>query len=608
MGEEHVESKEGTRRPRVGLYVCHCGGNISDYVDVKKVAESLKQEDLDVVVSKDMMFDCSDASQNEMIEDIKNQKLDRIVVAACSPKLHEITFRGTAKRAGLNPYMLYHADIREQSSWAHGDDKAGATAKATAHARAAIAYVKLADPLEKIKTESTQTVLVIGGGIAGIRAAIDLAEKNIGVVLVERSPSLGGHVAQLGEIYPYGKRGNEVVSDLASELMGMENVAVFTNATVESYKGYVGKFEVKIKVSPRRMLPESPSLDQRDEEVTVQVGSIVVATGFDSYSPKVGEFGYGVVKGVVTLPELERIQELSTGDRLEHQGRQVKDIAFIYCVGSRQKEPPEGESVSSDASSRPNKYCSRFCCNAAVNSALALNKRFRDLTIYHFYRDMRTYGRNELMYESAAREGSIFVRFDDDNAPSVTEREGKCVVTVRSSLVGNLPVEFSFDMVVLVTGMVPRANAQLNELLSLPIGSDGFYKEVHLKLRPVETSIAGILIAGSAQFPKDVKETLASASAAAAKAAAFALKKELELEPFVARVDTAICEANQACIAECPYGAIELQDFQGKKAAYVNTAKCKGCGACVAVCPTEAVQLQGLTNSEMRAMIGALAR
>ncbi len=246
--------------------------------------------------------------------------------------------------------------------------------------------------------------------------------------------------------------------------------------------------------------------------------------------------------------------------------------------------------------------------NAAVNSALVLNKRFRDLTIHHLYRDMRTYGRNELMYESAAKEGSIFVRFDDDNAPSVTERGGKCVVTVRSSLVENLPVEFSFDMVVLVTGMVPRANAQLNELLSLPIGSDGFYKEVHLKLRPVETNIAGLLIAGSAQFPKDVKETLASASAAAAKAAAFALKKELELEPFVARIDTAICEANQACIAECPYGAIELQDIQGKKAAHVNTAKCKGCGACVAVCPTEAIQLQGLTNNEMRAMIGALAR
>ncbi len=500
MGEEHAESKEGTRRPRVGLYVCHCGGNISDYVDVKKVAESLKQDDLDVVVSKDLMFDCSDASQNEMIEDIKNQKLDRIVVAACSPKLHEITFRGTAKRAGLNPYMFYHADIREQSSWAHGDDKAGATAKATAHARAAIAYVQLADPLEKIRTESTQTVLVIGGGIAGIRAAIDLAEKNVGVVLVEKSPYLGGHVAQLGEIYPYGKRGHEVVSDLASELIGKKNVAVFTNATVEFYKGYVGKFEVKIKVSPRHVISETPSLDQRDEEITVQVGSIVVATGFDSYSPKVGEFGYGVVKGVVTLPELERVQERSAGDRLGYQGRQVKDIAFIYCVGSRQKEPPEGESVSSDASSRPNKYCSRFCCNAAVNSALALNKRFRDLKIYHFYRDMRTYGRNELMYESASKEGSIFVRFDDDNAPAVTERGGKCVVTVRGSLVGNLPVEFSFDLVVLVTGMVPRANAQLNELLSLPIGSDGFYKEVHLKLRPVETSIAGILIAGRLSF------------------------------------------------------------------------------------------------------------
>jgi len=415
------------------------------------------------------------------------------------------------------------------------------------------------------------------------------------------------HVAELGEIYPYGRRGEDVVKELVDELRSKENVVVFTNATVESYKGYVGKFEVKVRVSPGQAPSQSP-LGQKDEEVTVKVGSIIVATGFDSYSPKVGEFGYGLVKGVVTLPELERLQELSAGDGLEHQGRRVKDIAFIYCVGSRQKEPSEGEGVPTDISTRPNKYCSRYCCNAAVNSALVLNKRFRDLRIYHLYRDVRTYGRNELMYESAAKDGSIFVRFDDDNEPSVVEREGKCVVTVRSSLVGNLPVEFSVDMVVLVTGMVPRANAQLNELLSLPIGNDGFYREVHLKLRPVETNIAGLLIAGSAQFPKDVRETLASASAAAAKSAAFALKKELELEPFVAKVDTTICEASQACIAECPYGAIELQDFQGKKAAVVNTAKCKGCGACVAVCPSEAIQLQGLTNREMRAMIGALAR
>ena len=495
MSDATGETKEPAR-PRVGLYVCHCGGNISDYVDVKKVAESLKQEDLDVVVSKDLMFDCSDASQNEMIEDIKAKKLDRIVIAACSPKLHESTFRGTATRAGLNPYMTYHANIREQSSWAHGDDKAGATAKAMAEARAGVAYVKLTDPLKKIKTESIQKVLIIGGGIAGLRAAIDLAEKGVGVVLVERAPSLGGHVAEVEDIYPYGRRGSEVVEDLARELRNKENVLIFTNAMFESCKGYVGQFEVKIRISQGPASESSPV--RKEDELTVRVGSIIVATGFDSYSPKVGEFGYGIVDGVVTLPELHRLEESSVGDTLEYHGRRVKDVAFVYCVGSRQGRPQDDEGATGEGAVKPNSYCSRFCCNAAVNSAIVLCRRFRGLRVTHFYRDMRTYGRNELMYEGAAKDGSIFVRFDDGHQPTVTEREGRCIVSVQSSLVGNIPVEFSADLVVLVTGMVPRVNQGLNELLSLPIGSDGFYKEVHLKLRPVETNIAGVLIAGSA--------------------------------------------------------------------------------------------------------------
>jgi heterodisulfide reductase subunit A2 len=658
------------KKPRVGVYVCHCGGNISDWVDVQKVVDTIKSEDIDVIVGKHLMFDCSDASQNEMIEDIKTQKLDRLVVAACSPKLHELTFRGTAKRAGLNPYMYYHASIREQSSWAHGDDKTEATEKALSHSRAAIAYVKLADPLQKIRTESTQTVLVIGGGIAGLRAAIDLAEKNIGVILVEKSPSLGGHVAKLSEVYPYGRKGSEIVRKLVAELMEKENVAVFTNASVESYKGYVGKFDVKIKVSPRYVIASSPrtdeairacpielpdasefglvkrkalymplgmpvpnlpvidmknctkcgqcvkicgkdsiDLEQKAEEIDVRVGAIIVATGFDSYQPKVGEFGYGVVNGVLTLPEVERLQELSVGRELEYRGKKINSIAFIYCVGSRQKTSGDEESSGLSSKSKPNEYCSRYCCNAAVTSANVLSRKFKGLTIYHLYRDIRTYGKNELMYETAGKEGSIFVRFDEDNPPVVDQGSDKCVLTVKSSLINNVPFELTVDMVVLVTGMVSRENSKLNELLALPVGSDGFYKEVHQKLRPVETNIVGLLIAGTAQAPKDIKETLSSGSAAASKAASFALKKELELEPFVATVEPALCEASKLCIKECPYGAIEMTtSSEGRIAASVNIAVCKGCGACVAVCPTEAIQLQGLTNHEIRAMIGALAR
>ena len=576
-------------KPRIGVYVCHCGGNISDYVDVAEVAKKLGEE-ADVVVAKDLMFDCSDASQAEMIEDVKANKLDRLVCAACSPKLHELTFRGTAQRAGLNPYMYYHANIREQASWAHEGDRKGATEKALAHARAAVAYVSQAEPLERQKIESTRAVLVIGGGVAGVKAALDLSAMGIQVYLVEKSKALGGHVAELGEVYPYGREGPEIVRELVEELRQRENVTVFTDAEVTSYRGYLGQFEATVRVASVT----------KDEKITVKAASVVVATGFDSYVPKRGEYGYGVVKGVVTLPELEALQRRSRDGRLEVDGREVRDAAFIYCVGSRQKEePPAG----GENPSRVNRYCSRFCCNAAVDESMVLGRK-EGITSYHLYRDMRTYGRNELMYEEAAKRGSIFIRFDGDTPPAVYEKEGRCGITVKSALLENQPVELVVDMVVLVTGMVPRANEGLNGTLPLPVGSDGFYREIHQKLRPVETNIAGLLIAGTSQGPKDIKETLSSASAASAKAASFALKKELELEPFVAAVDPQACGLHQACVKECPYEAIEVRD--GK--AWVNTAKCKGCGACVAVCPTEAIQLRGLKNRQVKMMIEALAR
>ena len=588
------ESGEG-KKPRVGVYVCHCGGNISDYVDVEAVSKALGQE-ANVVVSKDLMFDCSDASQNEMIDDIKTKNLDRIVVAACSPKLHELTFRGTAARGGLNPYMFYHANIREQSSWAHEGDKKGATAKALAHARAAVAYVSLAEPLERPRIESTPAVLVVGGGIAGIKAALDLSGMGVHVFLVEKSDTLGGHVVELGEVYPYGREGPKVVRRLAGELKGRENVSVFTRATLESFTGYVGRFEATILVSPR------PGAEER---IKAKVASAIVATGFDSYQPKKGEYGYGTVKDVLTLPELQLL-ESGRGGTLIHEGKEVKDIAFIYCVGSRQEE---GEITTGDEPpAKANTYCSRYCCNAAINTSLGLGRKHEGITTYHLYRDIRTYGRNELMYEEAAKAGSIFVRFDGENPPSVYEKDGRIGVTVKSSLLENQPVELTVDLVVLVTGMMPRSNVQLNKLLALPIGSDGFYREIHQKLRPVETNIGGLLIAGTSQGPKDIRETLSSASAASAKAASFALKKELELEPFVAVVDAEACELSQDCVKECPYEAIEVTDTPSGKKAWVNTAKCKGCGACVAVCPTEAVQLKGLGNGQVKAMIEAMAR
>ena len=278
-------------KPRIGVYVCHCGGNISDYVDVEDVAKKLGEE-ANVVVSKDLMFDCSDASQAEMIDDIKAKKLDRVVCAACSPKLHELTFRGKAARGGLHPYMFYHAHIREQASWAHEGDRKGATEKALGHARAAVAYVSLAEPLERPRIESTKAVLVIGGGVAGNKAALDLSDMGIQVFLVEKASTLGGHVAELGEVYPYGRAGPEIVENLAKDLRGRENVTVFTNAEVVAYKGYLGQFEAKIRVAA----------EEKEETIGVKVASVIVATGFESFLPGKGEYGSGAVKGVGTLP------------------------------------------------------------------------------------------------------------------------------------------------------------------------------------------------------------------------------------------------------------------------------------------------------------------
>lgn len=579
---------------RIGVYVCHCGGNISDTVDVHQVVEAAKAEG-DVVLARDVMFACADSSQKEMIEDVQAQKLDRVVVASCSPKLHELTFRGVVQRAGLNAYQYYHANIREQASWAHADDPEGATAKAIRHMRAAVSYVRSAEALSRIQADFTPKILVLGGGVAGLKAALDLSSMGVGVVLLEKSPILGGRTAELPDIYPHGRPGKEVVEGLLHELRRKDAVALFTNATLERVGGHVGSFQVTFTVRPG----ETTGGDPAPARMTVTVGSVLVATGADTYVPRPGEYGYGRVPNVVTLPEFLQLKEASGPGDLAIHGKRVRRLAFIYCVGSRQT-PAEGGPA--------NEYCSRYCCNATVHSTLSVLKDHPDLAVYHLYRDMRTYGKNELMYEEAARKGVVFIRFSADSPPTVAGEDGGLVVSVKDQLIDGELVHIPVDLVVLVTGLVPRDNRDLNGILKLPLGRDGFYQEVHPKLRPVETNISGVYIGGTAQGPKDIGESLDSGSAMAAKAAAFALRGELELEPFVAAVDPARCTATGVCVQACPYGAVEIREEPGGRHAYVDTTQCKGCGACVAVCPTEAIQLKGFSNDQIRSMIAALGR
>jgi len=641
---------------RIGVYVCHCGGNISDYVDVKKVVEAIKGEP-GVVVAKDVMFACSDSSQNEIINDVKEHNLNRVVVASCSPKLHELTFRETVKRAGLNPYLYYHANIREHVSWAHTDTREGATEKAIRHVRAAIAYVRNAKPLEPIRQKTMHAVLVIGGGIAGLRAALDLSRTGLNVYLVERSPFLGGRTPQLYRVYPDGRRGADIVKDLVSELIKRDNVAIYTNAEIKSFSGYIGNFEVEVEIKPRyikvpydeikekikelpdeipdefnygltkrkviyypyegafpripvldldhcsdvetikELLGDAVDLEQKPETVKLKVGAVIVATGFDPYEPKEGEFGYGR-QGVVTLPQLHRLMDLGNGE-LKLNGREIRDVAFVYCVGSRQKKSSEEEEV--------NEYCSRYCCNAAMYiSSLLMEQGIRT---YHIFRDIRTYGRHERMYDEVSRKGGIFIKYNEDEPLEIEEEGDKLLLKVKDLLTAGEHLEIPVDLVVLVTGMVPRKTPELDELLRISRGRDRFYVEVHPKLRPVETAIGGIFIAGACQAPRDICETLSSASAAASKAATVTLRDVIELEPFKAEVDPNICDLSKKCIEICPYEAIEIKNYEGiGEKAWVNKAKCMGCGACVAVCPTEAIQLNGLTNEQIRAMIEAAGK
>ena len=573
-------------RRRIGVYVCHCGGNISDYVDVEQVVAAVKA-DADVVVARDAMFTCSDATQQEIAQDIAEHQLDGMVVASCSPKLHTLTFRSVARRAGLNPYEYTQVNIREQCSWTHTDDHDGATRKALRLVRAGIAHTRLSEPLEPTAVETVPRVLVIGGGVAGMRAAVGLADLGLEVVLVERAPRLGGWVARLGTTYPHGADGGALVLRLDREIRRREAIAVLTGAELVAKSGTYGDYQVTIRTEA--------------EPITFSVGQIIVTTGFDSYEPAAGEFGYGI-SGVLTLPEFTSLLKESDGP-ITHEGHPVRTIAYIYCVGSRDEEHP---------------YCSRFCCSAAVHSALLAADRGEEIRQYHLYRDLRTYGKNEAMLTESRRRGSLYLKFADDQPPSVNRDGDGLRVTVRDQLTAGDEITVAADLVVLVTGMVARKNPELIGTLKLPIGGDGFFNEIHPKLRPVETVVDGVLIAGTCQAPKSVAESVASGLAAVTQAAAVLKRGVAELDPQVAVVNVSACTGCGVCVDACPFGAITLvaadgaaaetgtAPVAGARTAVIDVSGCKGCGGCTPVCTADAIDLRGYTDAQVRAMIDGL--
>jgi heterodisulfide reductase subunit A len=657
------------KKVRVGVYTCHCGGNISHVVQCERVAKIISKIP-DVVVSRTDPSFCSNSGQAIIENDIKELGVNRVVIGACAPSLHEQTFRNTVMRAGLNPYLYHHVGIREQDSWVHDEDSEGATEKAIHLMAAGVAKARLLEPLDPIRLSAEKQALVIGGGVAGLRAALDIARQGINVCLVEKSPFLGGRMAQLESVFPTDEKARQLLQDLIKQVVNHANITILTQAEVTTVSGYVGNFNVQITVHARGVndgtaadlikacpqevpdefnyglnqhkviyhpydgcYPVTPAVDweQYDgkpfqvngksillkDELKIHhmtVGAIVMATGFDPYEPFQGEYGYGEIPQVITLPQLIRHLALEDGsEQLNWKGQPVRDIALIHCVGSRELEgidPPH-------ADGQVNNYCSRVCCTASLHTAVELYKRYPKIHIYELYQDIRAYGRgHEDIYRDAQKAMVRFFRYHGDERPEIIKASANdthpVLVHVKDYLTYGEEIELPVDLVVLAVGMVPRQIDDLVDMLKISRGNDRFLLEVHPKLRPVEMATRGIVLAGTAQGPMNIQESLAAASAAAAKVASLLGMGKVELPPFVAQVDATKCNGVGDCVKICPEeGAITLHAFNENgnevQKAVVTPANCTGCGACVGVCPNHAVDVQAWTLRQYEAMVEAIA-
>lgn len=639
----------GGDEPRIGVYICHCGGNIADVIDVQQVADEAAKLP-GVVSAKTNMFMCSDPGQQAIADDIAELGVNRVVVAACSPRLHETTFRGVLERAGINPYLYEHANIREQVSWSHGDPEQ-ARDKATALVRAAVAKAGGLTALEPVRIPAEGAVVIVGGGVAGLRAAGDLARTGLNVTLVEKELVLGGRAAVLDKLFPYEEAAADVITRLADEVLEDTRITLHTGTEVENVDGYVGAFTLTLRqrhegvtlaadldhvardvaglgwrYEPFRGYGPAAAFaaassdgesesggesggDESAGTITVKAGAIVVATGYEHYVPPKGEYGYGRLPQVVTLVDfIKWLSEQPEGGTPTFNDKPVRAVAFVHCVGSRQVDGVHKPGPSGHI----NEYCSRVCCTATLQSVVDLKTRFPKVAAYELFQDIRAYGRgHEEYYERANKAGAVFLRWDGAQPPKVAKTKGDdfpVTVSCIDGLTWGDEVEMGVDMVVLAVGMTPADIGGLGSSLKIPTGADGFLQEVHPKLRPVELSVTGVLVAGACQAPKDVTESCASASAAAVKALGLLATGHVQLAPFVAHVEAEECLGHGHCVAECPYpGAIAMQDYpDGQQRAVVNPALCSGCGACVAVCPTKAIDLNGWSLEAYESMVDAL--
>ncbi len=549
--------------PRIGVFVCHCGINIAGVVDVAAVRDYAKTLPF-VEYVEDTLFTCSQDSQEIIKQRIKEHNLNRVVVASCTPRTHEPTFQETIKEAGLNKYLFEMANIRDQGSWVHMNEPEKATQRARDQVRMAVAKAGLLQPLYELELPVTKASLVIGGGAAGMEAALGLANQGFKVYLVEKKAFLGGHALKLNRAWT-GEPIQPYLDEVIKKVQGHPLIELHLNSEVTEVQGFVGNF--------------TSTLSSEGRQTQVEHGTAVIAIGGHSYKP--AEYLYKENPRVKLSLELD--QALREKDPLV-MGAQT--AVFIQCVGSREPERP---------------YCSRVCCTHSVESALELKKINPDMEVFILYRDMRTYGFRENLYKEAREKGVIFIRFDLENKPKVEETADKGLkVTVTDPILG-LPLSIHSDVLTLASAIIVKDQETLAKMFKVPLTNDGFFLEAHMKLRPVDFATDGVFIAGLAHFPKPIEEAIAQAKAAAARSAVVLAQDSIRAGGAVASIDPALCSGCQACVGVCPFGAIMYKEPED--VCEVNPALCKGCGTCAANCPSECITLLGFSHKQIYAMV-----
>jgi heterodisulfide reductase subunit A len=555
---------------RIGVFVCHCGNNIAGVIDVESVVEYVKTLP-DVVHAENNLYTCSEDGLTFIKKAIGEHELNRVIVAACTPRTHEPLFKKTCQQAGLNRYLFEFVNIREHCSWIHSALKEEATEKAKKLIRMGVAKARLLEPLIEHEMPINPSSLVIGGGVAGMNAALSLANQGFDVHLVEKEEELGGNLSKLHKVFPSNEDADKIISPFISQVTIHENIKLHLATIVKDVSGYVGNFSA--------VLVEKK--EKKEEEITI--GTILVAIGAEELKPK-ALLNFGEMKNVITQGELEL--KLKSG---EYKGEK---IVMINCAGARIPERP---------------YCSRICCMNSIKNASLIKESFPEAEVHVLHRDIMAYGSEfEEYYQKAMKTGVKFLRYDLDSMPKVIGNEKAGKVSIKDTLFDG-DIELLVDFVVLSTPLIPREDNQvISKVLKVPLGREKFFLEAHVKLRPVEFATDGIFICGSARWSSTIPECISQSYAAASKALALMRKGKIMAEAITAFVDDEECIGCGNCIASCPYNAITLKEVDNRNIAEVNPAQCKSCGTCVPSCNNGAIQQYGFTDRQLLTMINAL--